>query len=330
MDGNTRVQTAGGVQYVTHSLNGTRNGTIGGVTFELDWTSPATDMGPVTLYAAANAANGNNQDSGDRIYTTSASITPAAAGTSDKPAIISSRGVVNGASFEAGIAPDSWITIAGTNLAKTTREWTASDFTDGKLPTSLDGVSVTVNGKPAYIRYISSGQINALAPADASQGNADVRVIVDGQTSDPVTAALQTFSPAFFTFDGKYLSATHADNSLLGRPGLFDSAPTATTPARPGETIILYGTGFGPTSPAISSGAFTDRLAQITTSFAITIGGLPANVSFGGLVPPYAQLYQFNVEVPTGVGEGDQPVVAQIGGVTSVNTAQCCFITVQR
>jgi uncharacterized protein (TIGR03437 family) len=191
-------------------------------------------------------------------------------------------------------------------------------------------VSVTVNGKPAYLRYVSAGQINALAPADDSQGNVEVRVIVDGQTSDPITAALQTFSPAFFTFDGKYLSATHADNTLLGRTGLFSSAPAATTPARPGETVVFYGTGFGSTNPAIPSGQFTDRLAPITTPFTITIGGLPASVAFGGLVPPYAQLYQFNVEVPAAVGDGDQPVVAQIGGVTSVNTAECCFITVQR
>lgn len=337
-DGNTRVicnngrakpcTSSNAVQFITHTLTGTRPGTIGGANFEFDWTPPSTDAGKITLYAAGNAANGNNQNTGDHIYTASVELTPAA--SSPRPAISSERGVVNAASFQPGITQNSWITITGSNFSTTSRAWAPGDITSGKLPTSLDGVSVTVNNKPAYVEYISPTQINALAPADDSAGPVEVKVTVNGQTSASVTANLQSFSPAFFTFNGRYLAATHADNTFLGKTGLFASAPDITTPAKPGETIVLYGTGFGPTDPSIPAGQMADRLASVVTPLTITIGGIPANVSFGGLIPNFAGLYQFNVQVPSSAGDGDQPVTLQIGGVSSPNSKSCCYITVQK
>jgi len=143
-------------------------------------------------------------------------------------------------------------------------------------------------------------------------------------------ATLQPIAPAFFTFDNKYLAATHSDNSYVGKSGLFPTAPGATTPARPGETIVLYGTGFGPTNPAIAGGQVTDKVANVTSQMTITIGNQPATVSFAALVPSYAALYQFNVQVPASLPDGDQPVTAQIGSVTSLTSANCCFVTVQK
>ncbi|MDQ6708880.1 MAG: hypothetical protein M3Z85_23215, partial [Acidobacteriota bacterium] len=131
------------------------------------------------------------------------------------------------------------------------------------------------------------------------------------------------------TDDGKYLAATHVNGGFLGKQGLFPSAPNATTPARAGEVILLYGTGFGPTDPVIPPGQVTNKVATITTPLTITIGGSPATISFKGLVPPFAQLYQFNVQVPATAKPGDADVVAQIGGQSSPKTATCCFITVQ-
>ena len=314
------------VQFITHTLQGTQLGTTSSGSFEFDWTPPATDVGNVTLYAAGNAANGNTQDTGDHIYTTSVTLTAAAA-TTNKPTV---KSTVNAASFQPGLSQNSWVTITGTNLATTTRLWTADELAGGKLPTSLDGVSVTVNGKDAYVEYISPTQINVVAPADDSTGNVEVRVTANGQVGDAVIANLQTFAPAFFSFDGKYVAATHADNSLVGKTGLFASAPTATVPAKPGETVILYGTGFGPTNPAVAAGQVTSQLSPITTPYTLTIGGISATVSFAGLIPPYAALYQFNVQVPAAIADGDQPVVVQIGGITSTATSDCCFITVQK
>lgn len=335
VDSNTQVECANGrskpcsasapVQYITHTLSGTRPGTSGLVTFDFDWTPPSTDSGTVTMYASGNAANGNNSDTGDHIYTTSISL-GVAQQTSNKPSINADGGVTNGASYLPAIMQGTWVTIKGTNLSSTTRSWAGADIVYGDLPTSLDGVSVTINGKAAYVEYISPTQVNVLSPADASTGQVEVKVTSNGQTSDPYTATLQAFSPAFFTFDGKYLAATHSDNSLLGKAGLFASAPNATTPAKPGETIILYATGLGPTNPSIAAGTLTAQLASLTTAYTVTIGGQQANVSFAGLIPSFAGLYQLNVVVPD-VPDGDQPVVIQIGGATSQSAAS---ITVQR
>ena len=314
------------VQFIEHTVEGTRLGTRDGATFEFDWTPPSNDAGDIVFYAAGNAANGNGDEFGDHIYTTSVRLTNCPS-SGPKPAI---TGVVNGASFEKGIAPNSWITISGTNLSSSTREWGDGDFQGGKLPEGLSCTVVMVNNKAAYVRYVSPTQINAIAPGDNSTGSVQVSVTSVGQTSDGAAVQLQTIEPAFFLFgDGKYLAATHLNNSLLGKNGLFPSAPNLTTPAKAGEVIILYGTGFGPTDPAIPPGQVTDKLAPITTPLTITIGGSPSTVSFKGLVPPFAQLYQFNVQVPATAKAGDADVVAQIGGQSSPKTATCCFITVQ-
>lgn len=313
------------VQFISHTLVGTRNGTPNGVTFEFDWTPPTTNAGPVTLYAAGNAANGDGTPNGDHIYTTHIQLQPAgAAGPS-----ISSNGVINGAGFQSTIAPNSWVTIFGSNLAGTTRSWSSADIQNGVLPSGLGGTSVTINGKNAYVEYISAGQLNVLAPDDSSSGPVQVVVTTAGGASAPFTAQLQPLSPAFFLFDGTYLAATHADGTSIGKPGLFASAAAATTPAKPGETVILYGSGFGPTNPVTPSGLIVEQNAPCAGSVLITIGGVNANVVFAGKIQNFAGLYQFNVEVPATLPDGDQKVLAQINGVSSPQSSTCCFVTVQ-
>lgn len=331
-DGNTQVMCDTGrvapcdsptsLQFAEHNMTGYRAASN---TYTVDWTPPDTNLGPVRLYAAGNAANGNGNNTGDKIYTTSVELQPAT--SSPKPAISSAKGVVNGASFETAIAPNTWITITGTNLSSVTRSWNAAELAAGKLPASLDGVSVTINGKAAAVQYISPTQINAITPSDDASGVVELRVTSNGQTSEAATVNLQPVAPAFFTFDGKYLAATHADATLIGKSGLFAAAPTATTPAKPGETIILYGTGMGATSPAVESGTVTTAIAPLAATPRITIGGMTAEVAFGGLVPPFARLYQFNVVVPPALSDGDHPVVLEISGA---RTSDCCAVSVQR
>ena len=168
--------------FATHTLAGARSGSS---TFTIEWTPPAT-------------ASGNGNTSGDHIYTSSVELSPAA--SSPKPTISSTGGVANGASFEAAISEGAWITIKGTNLATTTRTWTAAELANGKLPIELDGVSVSVNGKAAYVQYISPTQINAVSPADNAVGPVEVRVTANGQTSDAAMATMQSFAPALFIF----------------------------------------------------------------------------------------------------------------------------------
>jgi uncharacterized protein (TIGR03437 family) len=312
-DDNTHViATIDTLQWITHTSAGTRPGTTGPTNFEFNWTAPSTDVGPVDFYVAANAANNNNNNQGDFIYTTKATLTPAGA-TSQKPAI-SSGGVVNGANPKAGVVSGSWFTIFGQNFTTSTRTWRNDEIVNGVLPTSLDGVSVTVNGKPAAIYYISPGQINAQAPDDTSTGTVAVVVKNAAGESTPEMVNLQQFSPACFQFDTKYIAAVAADGSLLGPSGLL-GANVATRPAKPGETILIFGTGFGPTNPGVPAGRIFQGAANLANNVRITIGGVQSDLAFAGLSG--AGLYQFNVTVPSTVADGDQPVAASVGGVDS-------------
>lgn len=314
-DGFTRIAgTNGSLQWITHTSEGTRMGTTGSITFEFDWKAPATNVGDVDFYVAANAANGNGNPTGDFIYATKVTIS-AGGGPVQRPSI-SENGVASAATSRAGVVAGSWITIFGQNLSTTTRAWRGDEIVNGVLPKSLDGVSVTVNGKPAAISYISGTQINAQAPDDSATGNVAVVVKNAAGESTPTTVSLQQFSPAFFLFspqNAKYIAAVATDGTLLGPAGLF-GAGTTTRPARPGETISLFGTGFGPTNPAVPAGQNFSGAANLANPATVTIGGMNATVTFAGLSGP--GLYQLNVTVPQ-LPSGDQAVVATVGGVQS-------------
>ena len=232
-------------------------------------------------------------------------------------------GVVNGASFGAGFASATWVSIFGTNLAPSKDTW-GGDFVNGALPESLDGVSVSIDGKPAYVEYVSPTQINVLAPDDATTGDVQIQVTAGGQTSNSFTTGKQQYAPAFFTFDnGKYVAAEHSDYTLLGATGLI--AGVTTTPAQPGEVVLLYGTGFGPTSPAPPAGQVLTAAYPAATRVTVMIGGANAPVVWAGLTE--AGLYQLNVTVPGLLPNGDAAVVATVGGVQS---PPGLFIPVQR
>ena len=282
---------------------------------------------------ALQVGNGGNGGDSSAVYFTAGIAGPTGAredhglfGSIQAGPAFAASSVVNGASFQPNAAPNTWITIKGNNLAATARTWQNPDFVNGALPTSLDGVSVTINGKPAYVYFISPGQINVLSPVDATQGPVQVQMSNNGLASGTASITLQAVAPAFFLFSpggNKYIAATHADNSLLGPTTLF--AGGAATPAKPGETIVLYATGLGATTPAIPDGKLVTSALPLTLLPIVTIGGAQAKVSFGGLSA--TGLYQLNVVVPDAAADGDQAVVAQIGGQSSQTGA---FITVQK
>jgi uncharacterized protein (TIGR03437 family) len=307
------------VQFITHTQAGTRLGTTGGVTFDIDWTPPASDVGAVRLFAAGNAANGNNQNTGDRVYTTNVELTPAAAVVS-KPAINATDGVVNAAGPKGAIAASTWIVINGTGLASTTRTWTAEEIAEGARPTKLDNVSVTVNGKAAVVQYISPTQINALTPADDSLGPVEVKVTTNDVTSDAATATLQPFAPALFTFDGKYLATSADDNVTLTTSGKFLAADKKGT-VKPGDSVTLFGTGFGPVDAA--------NAPNLVNAPTVTIGGVAATVTAAVVIDKSPQIYQLTVTVPD-VADGDQAVVVQVGGISSPTGPDYGYLTVAK
>jgi uncharacterized protein (TIGR03437 family) len=237
---------------------------------------------------------------------------------------IAAGGVVNGASFQPGIASNGWMTISGTNFSSKTDTWDKS-IVDGALPTSLDGVSVTVAGQLAYIEYVSPTQINAIAP-NVAPGSVPVIVKTASEPTAPVTVQIAAEQPAFFQW-GNYAVATHQDFSLAVKNGTFPG--TTTVPAAPGDVIILWGTGFGPVSPAVPAGIETPSNAIYNTATQVTakVGSQSATVYGAALAPGYAGLYQIAIQIPAGLSNGDYPVVATIDGAESATTT---LITVQQ
>ncbi len=275
--------------------------------------SPASGPAPSSLSIGVSPSNlaPGTYTSNVQIAASGASNTPLTIGVTltvegvqlPPPAITS---VTNAASFQPGAAPATWISIFGSNLAATTYTWQSSDFVSGALPVSLQGISVTVNGTPAYVEYVSPTQINALAPDDTTTGPVQVLVNVAGQTSNAASVTLGALAPAFFTVDSAgHVAALHADYSAV----------TAASPAQAGETILLYGTGFGATSPATPTGQVVSAPAALANAPQVTIGGAAATVSYAGLVE--SGTYQLNVVMPGGVAAGDAVVVATIGGVST-------------
>jgi len=289
----------------------------------VQWTAPASGAGNVHIYLAVNAANGDGSVSGDHIYAADYVLTPASSNTPT----INSSGIVNAASGSTTIQSGSFFSVYGKQFASTTTTWDTS-MSNGVFPTNLAGVSVSVNGKKAAISFVSAGQINALAPADTATGSVAVTVTTPNGTSSPATVTLAQESPGFFTFSqngGKYIAAEIALPNyaveFLGPAGLFGSSP-ATRPAKPGEVIVLYGTGFGPTSPAVDPSKVFSGAASTTTPVSLTIGGQPAKVLFAGMSA--TGLYQVNAVVPA-VAAGDQPVTASVNGVP---VPQSVYVTV--
>ena len=173
-----------------------------------------------------------------------------AATTPPPPPSIFDSGVVNGASFQPGIVPNSWVTIAGTHLASKTDDWTNA-IVNGQYPTSLDGVSVSIGGKPGYINFISSGQINLIAP-DVGFGSLPLTVTTAGGTSATYMVTSSQYGPAFFEWPNSQPIATRLDYTDAVKNGTF--AGVTTVAAKPGDVLVLWGTGFGPTNPIATPG----------------------------------------------------------------------------
>jgi uncharacterized protein (TIGR03437 family) len=300
-------------QYVEHTLTEARKDQKGSFAFNFDWTPPATDYGAVNIHVAAIAADGDITAAGDYTYTASYTLSSP---QSILPAISKT---VNAASYQNALAPGAWTSIMGVNLAGNTRWWRAGEIVNDALPTQLDGVSVTIGGQPAYIGFISPTQLNVLAPSDIGVGPVYVQVTNhNGVPTDWFIAQLQPVAPAFFQWVRSYSVATRPDYSLVAPSALF--APQgSSTPAKVGDVVILWGTGFGQTSPPFPNGKQVpgDQLYSVVNTPVILLGTVPAKVLGAALSPGSAGLYQIAIEVPPVPYIGDYLLTAQAAGVTS-------------
>jgi len=216
------------------------------------------------------------------------------------------------------IAPNSWAEIKGSRLAPAgdSRIWRDSDFVNNRMPSQLDGVSVTVNGRSAYVYYISPTQINILTPIDALPAETQIVVSNNGSASAQFTALAQPLAPSFFVFgDGSHVAAVHLDGTgnLVG-PASFSVPGYTFSPAKPGETISVYANGFGATSIPVVAGSTTQG-GTLSPLPVITVAGRNAIVIFAGLVFPGEFL--FNLTLPNTLPEGDLTIKATYGGAST-------------
>jgi uncharacterized protein (TIGR03437 family) len=312
--GNNRVREVNGG--IINTVAGTATAGYtgdGGPPLQAELDSPF----PITLDKAGNLYVGDGDYPSDTTDNRVREISGVAAPLG--PSIVS---VVSGASFLPGIVPNSWVSVFGTNLSTVTDFWT---IVGGQFPTELDGVSVSVNGQAAYVEFVSSGQINVLAP-NVGAGPMQVTVTNGLGTTPAVAATSAIDGPAFFLWDNQYAVATYTDYTYAVKNGAI--AGLTTVPAKPGDVLILWGTGFGPTTPAATPGQEVPSTATYSTSdpVTVTVGGISATVYGAALAPGFAGLYQVAIQVPTSAAAGDQPIVATVGGVSSPSTT---LLTVQ-
>jgi len=314
--GNNRIRKVSGGTITAVAGTGVAGyGGDGGAPGQAELDSPF----PMTLDNAGNLYIGDGVYPGDETDNRVREISGVAAALA--PGITA---VVNGASFLPGIVPNSWISIYGTNLSTAADLWTV---VDGQLPTQVDGVTVLVGGQPAYVEYVSSGQINVLAP---NIGAGPVRVTVTNSLgpSPAFSATAATYGPAFFLWgpQNQYAVATYQDYSYAVKNGAI--AGVTTVPAKPGDVLILWGTGFGPTTPVAPVGEVVpSTTTYLVDNVTVTVGGIPATVYGTALSPGFAGLYQVAIQVPPTAANGDQPIVATVGGGSSPLSA---LITVQQ
>jgi len=235
------------------------------------------------------------------------------------------------------IAQNTWLEIKGLNLAPSNTPaggvfWSnAPEFALGRMPTQIGGVSVTVNGLPAYVWWYCSAsttaacdsdQINVLSPLDNTVGLVQVVVTRQNVSSTPMVVNMQPLAPSFLLFDvAGHSVATHTDYSLLGPANLF---PGLTTPAHPQEVALVWATGFGLPATSLVAGSAT-QTGSLPVLPVCQIGGAPATVNTAVLVGP--GLYALFVTVPSGASNGDSVVSCTYRNST---TPAGDLVTVQR
>jgi len=242
-----------------------------------------------------------------------------------------SSGIVNSASYSPAnaITPGGFFTIFGTDLGDDFSDWGQS-FANNFAPTRLSNVRVLVNGLESYVAFVSSAQINAIAPDNLADGPVTVVVEYSNLRSTTVSTTARRINPATFRFtpqNNRYLASTANDGSAyIGPANLFGTNGSlnglALRPAKPGEYVVLYGTGLGPTVPAVPAGQIPPArgggypLAN-PSEIRLTLNGQTTSV-----VPAYAGLsgfpglHQLVFLVPD-LPNGDYETILVVNGISS-------------
>lgn len=254
-----------------------------------------------------------------------------------------SAGGVDGAGgsvpLVTAISPGGLASIYGINFASagTSRQVQGSDLVNGVLPTNLAGVCVQVDGQPAFLTYVSPGQVNIQVPAVHVGVNVSVQVTTGCGSTSPlvgpaISAPTLAATPEFLfwvknaTGTNPVIAVNAVTGAYVGAAGLIPGVSFA--PAKPGDYLTIYGISFGATNPAVAPGAAPSAIAPVANA-TVTFGTSPlpaANLIYVGVSPGTAGLYQVNIQVPAGLADGDYPLTLNLG---SFSTPMGAYLTVK-
>lgn len=236
---------------------------------------------------------------------------------------VSNGGVLNAGSYAVGqaVAPGSLVAIFGTSLSTAT-------VSGDTIPLSnvINGTSVTFNGIPAPLLFVSTGQVNAQMPwealaAGATSGSVNVVVTSNGVPSASMAVQLAPIAPGIFSIPtgaGYAVAVNNSDGSLAAPAGAIPGITTH--PANIGDALILYANGLGPLdTPDADGAASLDTLRHTLTVPAVLVGGVQSTVLFSGLTPQFPGVNQVNFLVPQVAGGNSIPLQLRSGGITTTD-----------
>jgi len=303
--------SAGSLTHVFNESNGTsvsynHSGTLLFVPGSTTCTGNVTSCGP-----------------GSVGQTPGATITGPVTGTLQVPPVIQT--VISAGSYGgfASIAPATWIEIYGQNLATKTTDWTGA-FQGNNAPISVGGTTVTVGGKSLFIDYVSPGQVNGQVPSDVATGSQPVIVTTAAGASAPFSITVNPVEPGLLAPAPFKLSGTQYAVALFS-DGFYDLpaglvSEVASRRAVPGDTIMLFGIGFGAVSDNTQAGVIDQGTNMLNASLDISIGDVSAVIQYAGLTPGVVGLYQFNVVVPNIPANDKTPLTFTLNGTPGTQT----------
>jgi uncharacterized protein (TIGR03437 family) len=227
------------------------------------------------------------------------------------PPYYTAAGIANTAASVAGLyAGNTFVSIYGLNLSDATTALTGNALSI-HLPGS--GVTVLVGGLAADLWYASPGLINILIPNQLTAGPVNLQIEVNGVAGPAVPIMLGNVAPAMFQTDVSTVLATHLNGQIV----------STTSPAQPGELVVLWAAGLGPTLPAAVPNQAPESAATLATpGFQVWLNATavdPSNVAYAGVTPGYAGLYQVNLFLPQDVSPNPE---IQIGWTGQMSPAQ--------
>jgi uncharacterized protein (TIGR03437 family) len=230
-----------------------------------------------------------------------------------QPPAYQTSGVVNAATGQPDLAPNTLVSIFGKDLARGTRSLTVEEAR-GTLPTVLPGTgtSVYINGQPVPVWMASPEQVNIVIPSQVRPSNrAKFVLVVNGLRGDELTLRIVKEAPGLFPRDPETVSATHADGSPV----------KAEAPARPGEDVVLLATGLGPVSPEIRYFEVARGVSPLVrrADFRVLLNDVvveDSRIGYVGAAPGYSGTYQINLSLPDDT-PADPEVRIALGDLTS-------------